>query len=320
MANPFTSLIIPCFNEELVIEETYRRAKAVLRDFRQHEIIFIDDGSRDTTPQILARLARSDKNVKVLLFARNFGHQPAVTAGIRHCSGDIAVIIDADLQDPPELIPEMIRILHAEKANVVYGHRTKRKGESVFKRLTAKMFYRTLNKLSEVPLPLDTGDFRLIDRKVIDAFCQFTEKNKYIRGIISWLGFKQVPMHYEREERFAGETKYPFRKMIKFAMTGLLYFTKKPLKLAMHLGTYCVLAGFAMVAWILVEHFLGNTVPGWTSQLITIIFFGGIQLLTIGVLGGYIGSIFDEVKNRPEYVIGDKLNFTGKRAGTNPGR
>jgi len=307
-----TSIIIPCFNEEQVIAETYRRVKAVMKEFKKYEIIFIDDGSRDQTRAILRNLARADKSVRVLMFSRNFGHQPAVTAGIRHASGDVAIIIDADLQDPPELFPEMIRIHQEQGANVVFGHRTKRKGESFFKKITAKLFYRSLNRLSEVPLPLDTGDFRLIDRKVMDAFCQFGEKNKYIRGIISWLGFAQAPIHYVREERFAGETKYPFRKMITFATTGLLYFTKKPLKLAMHLGLFCVLVGLGMAAWVVWLHLSGDAsvAKGWPSQLITIIFFGGVQLLTIGVLGGYIGSIFDEVKNRPEYIIGEALNFS----------
>jgi dolichol-phosphate mannosyltransferase len=305
-------VIIPCFNEEKVIAETYRRVTAVMKNIKKYEIIFIDDGSRDGTHSILRNLARADKNVRVLVFSRNFGHQPAVTAGIRHASGEVAIIIDADLQDPPELIPEMIRIHQSEAANVVYGHRTKRKGESFFKRITAKVFYRSLNSLSEVTLPLDTGDFRLIDRKVMDAFCQFTEKNKYIRGIISWLGFTQAPIHYVREERFAGETKYPFRKMVKFATTGLLYFTKKPLKLAMHLGLFCVLIGLVMAGWVFWLYISGDPSleKGWPSQLITIIFFGGVQLLTIGVLGGYIGSIFDEVKNRPEYIVGDAINFT----------
>jgi len=305
-----TSIIIPCFNEEEVIEETYARIKTVMKEFKTYELIFINDGSRDRTLPILTNLAKSDKTVRVLSFSRNFGHQPAATAGIHHATGDVAIIIDADLQDPPELFPEMIRLHLEEKANVVYGQRTKRKGESIFKKATAKLYYRLLNRLSEVPMHTDTGDFRLIDRKVMDAFCQFPEKNKYIRGIINWVGFKQVPIHYVREPRFAGETKYPLRKMLNFALTGLLYFTKKPLKLAMNLGIICILVGLGLAAWTLIRYFVGEgIVPGWSSQLITIIFFGGVQLFTIGVLGGYIGSIFDEVKNRPEYVIGEKLNF-----------
>jgi dolichol-phosphate mannosyltransferase len=305
-----TSIIIPCFNEEEVIEETYARIKAVMKGFKTYELIFINDGSRDRTLEILMRLAKTDKNMRVISFSRNFGHQVAVTAGIRNAAGDAAIIIDADLQDPPELFPEMIRLHREEKANVVYGQRTKRKGETFFKKFTARLYYRLLNRLSEVPMNIDTGDFRLIDRKVMDAFCQFSEKNKYIRGIINWVGFKQVPIMYVREPRFAGETKYPFRKMLRFAVTGLLYFTKKPLKLAMTLGLLCILVGLGLAAWILIRYFIGEgIVPGWASQLITIVFFGGVQLFTIGVLGGYIGSIFDEVKNRPEYIIEEKFNF-----------
>jgi dolichol-phosphate mannosyltransferase len=310
-----TSIIIPCFNEEAVIEEAYARVKAVMKNFKTYEIIFINDGSRDRTLEILARLAKTDKTMRVISFSRNFGHQAAVTAGVRNASGDAAIIIDADLQDPPELFPEMIRLHLEEGANVVYGQRTKRKGETIFKKLTAKLYYRLLNKFSEVPMHMDTGDFRLIDRKVMDAFCEFSEKNKYIRGIISWVGFKQVPIQYVREPRFAGETKYPLRKMLKFAMSGLLYFTKKPLKLAMNLGIFCIVIGLGLALWSLILYFSNEfTVPGWSSQLITIVFFGGVQLFTIGVLGGYIGSIFDEVKDRPEYIIGEKLNFPALRA------
>jgi dolichol-phosphate mannosyltransferase len=306
------SIIIPCFNEEEVIEQTYTRVKAVMAEFKKYEIIFINDGSQDRTGDILGRIAKKDKTVRVLAFSRNFGHQAAVTAGIRNASLDAAVIIDADLQDPPELFPEMVRLHLSEKANVVYGQREQRKGETFFKKLSARLYYRLLNKFSEVSMQVDTGDFRLIDRKVMDAFCEFPEKNKYIRGIISWVGFKQVPLLYTREARFAGETKYPLRKMLRFALTGLLYFTKKPLMIAIHLGVLCVLLGLALAVWALVLYFSGEYVePGWSSQLITIVFFGGVQLLTIGVLGGYIGSIFDEVKNRPEYVIEEKINFPG---------
>lgn len=310
------SIIIPCYNEEEVLEHTYARVKAVMAEFKKYEIIFINDGSHDRTGEILARIAKSDKTARILSFSRNFGHQAAVTAGIRNASMDAAIIIDADLQDPPELFPEMARVHLAEKANVVYGQRGKRKGETIFKKMTARLYYRFLNKFSEVPMQLDTGDFRLIDRKVMDAFCQFSEKNKYIRGIISWVGFKQVPILYTREPRFAGETKYPLRKMLRFAMTGLLYFTKKPLKLAMNLGILCILVSLGLAVWTIVLYFSDEfVVPGWSSQLITIVFFGGVQLFTIGVLGGYIGSIFDEVKNRPEYVIGEKINFpvSGKK-------
>jgi dolichol-phosphate mannosyltransferase len=306
------SIIIPCFNEELVITETHKRLTHVLTSVNHdYELIFINDGSKDHTINILQELATTDPKVKILDFSRNFGHQCAVTAGLNHCSGDAAVIIDSDLQDPPEVILNMLEIMQKEQANVVYGVRKKRKGESWFKLFTAKMFYRLLNRLSDVKFPVDTGDFRLIDRNVIDAFNNLKEKNKYIRGLIAWMGFKQLPCYYEREERFAGETKYQLKKMLKFAMIGLFYFSKKPLKIATSLGFASIVLGFLYLLWILISMIfsLGHTVTGWTSTIVLIIFFGGVQLLTIGVLGQYIGNLFDEAKNRPEYLLKNKVNF-----------
>ncbi|MGC8764340.1 MAG: glycosyltransferase family 2 protein [Brevinematia bacterium] len=307
------SIIIPCYNEEEVIGKTYERLKDVVmkNKIKDYEFVFVNDGSMDKTLEILASFAKDNKNVKVISFSRNFGHQAAVSAGINECSGDVAVIIDADLQDPPEVIPEMIELYLKEDANVIYGVRKERKGESIFKKLTAHCFYRVLNMLSEVDIPLDTGDFRLIDRKVIDTFKNMPERNKFIRGMISWVGFKQIPFYYTRDPRLAGKTKYPLAKMIKFAMTGILYFSKKPLKIAMNLGFFSILIGLFLSIYTFVAHFSGivMTVPGWASTIITVVFFGGVQLLTIGVLGEYIGNIFDEVKKRPEYIIDKKLNF-----------
>ena len=304
------SVIIPCYNEEAVINETHRRLAAAMQPFAC-ELLYVNDGSSDKTLSLLSEIAATDKRVKVLNLSRNFGHQCAVTAGLRNCSGEAAVIIDADLQDPPEVIVDMLQIMQRESANVVYGVRKQRKGENWFKLFTAKCFYRFLNFLSDVKFPVDTGDFRLIDRKVIDQFCALKEKNKYIRGLISWLGFKQVPCYYEREERFAGETKYPLRKMLRFAMIGLFYFSKRPLKLATSLGFVCVLLGILYVVYMFAGLLLGNVnvVHGWFSTIAIIVFFGGVQLLTIGILGQYIGNIFDESKDRPEYIINDKLNF-----------
>jgi len=300
------SVIVPCYNEEAVITNTYDRLKKVLSKLNaSSRIIFINDGSTDKTRDILSGIAAEDPSVQVIHFSRNFGHQKAVTAGIHHCHSDLAIIIDADLQDPPELIPELIAEQEKEQANVVYCVRKKRAGESEFKIWTAKTFYRSLNKLSEVQFPLDTGDFRLIDACVIREFKRFKEKGKYIRGIISWIGFKQVPFYYEREPRWAGETKYPLKKMISFASNALLYFSKKPLMVVIGLGFFAVMIGIIMALWYVFGKILGytNAESGWTSIMITIIFFGGIQLLTIGVLGQYIGILFDEVKERPEYII-----------------
>lgn len=301
------TLIVPCFNEEAVIPTSWSRMKKVMDELKDYttDILFINDGSTDRTGSILSEIAASDPRVTVLHFSRNFGHQPALTAGMHHCDSDFAIIIDADLQDPPELIPEMLKKQQEEQANVVYCVREFRKGEGFVKKLSSKVFYRTLNWLSEVTFPLDTGEFRLIDRRIMDEFKRFREKGKYIRGIISWVGFKQVPLSYKRDARFAGQTKYPFRKMVHFAGTAMLYFSKKPLKVAMGLGFFAVLVGVIYGIWILLGKIFGftNAEIGWSSIILLVIFFGGVQLLTVGVLGQYIGIIFDEMKDRPEYII-----------------
>lgn len=307
------SIIVPCYNEEAVIGEFYVRLKKVLAKMPalNTEIIFVNDGSRDQTPMMLSEIAGKDNIVKVIHFSRNFGHQAAVTAGIHNCTSGLAIIIDADLQDPPEIIPQMIETFKEQNANVVYCVREQRKGETFFKKLSARLFYRSMNYMSEVSFPLDTGDFRLIDKNIIEEFKKFREKGKYIRGIISWIGFKQVPFVYRREARFAGETKYPLRKMLHFASTAMLYFSKKPLKLATNLGFFTVLVGLIFGVWTVLGKLYGFThaLTGWSSIIILIIFFGGVQLITVGVLGQYIGILFDEIKDRPEYIIEKKENF-----------
>lgn len=309
------SVIIPCYNEEEVIEKTYEEVKNVMISNRyEYEIVFVNDGSKDRTLDILREISQKDENVVVVSFSRNFGHQPAVSAGIKHCSGDVAIIIDADLQDPPQLIPEMIKIHLEQGANVVYGVRKERKGESFFKKFTAKMFYRLLNLLSDVKFPLDTGDFRLIDKKVIEEFKKLKERDKYIRGLISWMGFKQVPIYYDRNPRFAGETKYPLRKMIKFALTGIFYFSDKPLKMVTTLGFLTTIIGLGLILYVIIQKLVNpsQVISGWASTMITIIFLGGIQLITLGVIGKYIGNIFDEVKERPEYIVEEIINRRNK--------
>lgn len=307
------SVIVPCFNEEAVIEEFYNRTKSVLNGMKDVEsfIVFVNDGSRDKSPYILNQLAEKDDHVKVLHFSRNFGHQPAVTAGMNHCDTDLAVIIDADLQDPPELIPDLIKTHREEGANVVYCVRKKREGETFFKKVTANMFYRMMNRMAEVEFPRNTGDFRLVDRKVIKAFNNLKERGKYIRGLISWVGYKQVPYYYDRDARFAGETKYPLKRMLKFAKTAMLYFSIKPLKISITLGSIACGIGFLYALWVWLGHWFGftNAQTGWSSTVMMIIFFGGVQLLTIGVLGQYIGVLFDEVKGRPEYIINEMINY-----------
>ncbi len=318
--NKSLSVIVPCYNEEDVITESYNRIKSVLLQLKnKSEIIFINDGSSDTTEQLLFAIAEKDTQVKVISFSRNFGHQKAVTAGLNNCTSDLAVIIDADLQDPPELIPEMIEKMNSSGAQVVYCVRKSRKGEGFFKKLTAQTFYRLLNFFSEVRLPVDTGDFRLIDKSIIKEFNKLHEKGKYIRGLVSWVGFKQVPFYYERQARFAGETKYPFSKMLKFATTSMLYFSTKPLKIATTLGFISVLFSLGLAIWSVLGKFFGftNADSGWTSLFVVIIFFGGVQLLTIGIIGAYIGNLFDEIKNRPEYIIRSKQNFNNSTDNTN---
>ncbi|MDR1918661.1 MAG: glycosyltransferase family 2 protein [Tannerellaceae bacterium] len=306
------SIIIPCYNEEEVIRESYKRTRQVMQSLPYpSEIIYINDGSRDKTRRILNEIADSDPQVKLIHFSRNFGHQPAVTAGINRCDADLAIIMDADLQDPPELIPQILELQEREAANVVYCVRRSREGDYFFKRLTAKLFYRVMNSMSEVKFPLDTGDFRLIDRTIMNEFGRLNERGKYIRGLISWIGFKQVPFYYKHEARAAGKTKYPFSKMLGFASNALLYFSNKPLKLAMSLGFTAVIIGLILALWFTLGKLYGfsKAESGWTSIVTMIIFFGGVQLLTVGVLGQYIGVLFNEIKARPEYIIEEERNF-----------
>ena len=306
------SVIIPMYYEEEVVEECYNKMKNVLSKMQnyEYEIICINDGSRDKTLQILEEIAREDKTVKVISFSRNFGHQPAVTAGIKYVSGDCAVIIDADLQDPPELIPEMVK-LWEDGNEVIYGKRKKREGESVFKLLTAKMFYKTLNALSDVDIPKDTGDFRLVDRKVIDVLNSMPEHNKFLRGLWGWVGFRQIPFEYERKERFAGKTKYPLKKMLRLASDGIIGFSTKPLKIVGALGILSIIISMFILIYSIISYIYGlnNLTAGWTSIMVTVTLFSGVQLLSIWIMSEYIGRIYDETKKRPQYIIDKKINL-----------
>lgn len=309
------SVIIPCFNEEEVIQETYCRLieAMTLVSGVEVELVFVDDGSHDRTPALLRELQESDLRVRAVFFSRNFGHQVAVTAGIEHASGDAVVLIDADLQDPPEVIGEMIT-LWRRGIDVVYGTRAVRAGEGALKLWTAKKFYRFINRISETPIPLDTGDFRLMDRKVVDAFLSMPERDRFVRGMIAWLGFRQEPVLYSRAPRLAGETKYPWRKMIRFAMDGVLSFSLTPLRLAIWVGF--ATAGIALLGMIyafLVRLFTNQWVPGWTLLFIAGLAIGSVQLVCMGAIGEYVGRIYGEVKKRPLYVVRERLGFSEGR-------
>lgn len=304
------SVIVPMYNEEEVIHESYKRLTEVMTKTKEsYELIFINDGSRDRTLEIATDLCEKDNHMRLINFSRNFGHQIAVTAGMENSCGQAVIIIDADLQDPPEVMLEMIK-KWKEGYDVVYGKRLKRKGETIFKKFTAKMFYRFLNAMTTVDMPVDTGDFRLIDRKVCDTMNSLSERNRYIRGLVSWVGYKQTSVEYVREERFAGETKYPLKKMIKLAGDAILSFSYKPLKMAGVLGVLLSFASFLYLIVIICQRiFTTSTVPGWTSILAVILFFNGVTLILHGVTGEYIGRIYEETKNRPLYIIRDKLGF-----------
>ncbi|SES81484.1 dolichol-phosphate mannosyltransferase [Natronincola peptidivorans] len=308
MKEKLISLVIPMYCEKDVARECYKRVKKVMTDNAiHHEIVFINDGSSDNTIDILEEIATEDQQVKVISFARNFGHQIAVTAGIAKAKGDAVVVIDADLQDPPEVIPDMIA-LWQQGYHVVYGQRKKRKGETWFKLATAKFFYRFLKQMTEVEMPLDTGDFRLMDRKVVDVFNDMPEKNRFIRGMVSWVGFKQTALLYEREERFAGETKYPLKKMLKLASDGILSFSFKPVKWIEGTGVVLLVVGFLMMLFSLVTWINGTVtdVPGW---LWVVVLLSGVHLLALGIVGEYIVRIYDESRGRPLYTVEKEINM-----------
>jgi glycosyltransferase involved in cell wall biosynthesis len=316
---PRYSIVVPCFNEEGVLHELHRRIQAVMDQTGEAwELVLINDGSRDRTPEIMRELHAADPRVKVVDFARNFGHQIAVTAGLDYARGDAVVMIDADLQDPPEIILDMID-RWKEGYEVVYAVRTERKGETWFKEFTAKFFYRLIYRITDVDIPLDTGDFRLMDRKVVGAMRQMKERHRFIRGMTSWIGFRQTGVHYVRQERFAGETHYPLRKMLKFALDAITGFSYAPLQLATYLGF--ITAGLSALGALFVVYarlFMGATpFYGQATTLVMVLFLGGVQLITLGIVGEYLGRIYDEVKGRPLYLVREALGFeeqTGESA------
>lgn len=305
------SVVVPLYNEELVIEAMYERlTKALKACVEDYEIVMVNDGSRDRTAELALAICSRDRAVKLINLSRNFGHQIAITAGMDRCRGQCIVVIDADLQDPPEVIAQMVEKWR-QGYHVVYGVRAQRKGETWFKKATAKIFYRLLRRMTAVQIPVDTGDFRLIDRRVLNELNRMREQARFVRGMVSWVGYRQGEVKFVREERFAGETKYPFRKMLKFAIDGVLSFSQVPLKVASAFGLLSAGVSFLfMVYGLLQKAFYPETVvPGWASTFSAILFIGGVQLICLGILGEYVGRIYEEVKRRPLYIVQDEVNF-----------
>jgi polyisoprenyl-phosphate glycosyltransferase len=301
---PRLSVIVPCFNEEESLGELHRRVTAVCVKVagNAYELVLVDDGSIDRTRHMIADLAAADPQVVGVLLSRNHGHQLALSAGLTVCTAERVLVLDADLQDPPELLPEMMRLMDAG-ADVVYGQRDARLGETWFKRRSAAWFYRVLNWLVDIRIPTDTGDFRLMSRRVLDHLNAMPEQYRFIRGMVSWLGFRQVPLVYERKERFAGTTKYPLRKMLRFAVDAITSFSIRPLRFAASLGVFFGLLGIVGLAYALVSWLSGNVVPGWTSVIFTVLIIGSVQLLVLGILGEYMGRLYIESKRRPMFII-----------------
>ena len=300
------SVIIPVYNEENNIQIIYERLISVVKMLDiSYEFIFVNDGSIDGSLAKIKQLSDENVNIKFIDFSRNFGHQIAVTAGLDICKGNYIVIIDADLQDPPELITELYRKIN-EGYNVVYARRKIRRGESFLKKFTAKMFYKLMDSITSIPIPPDTGDFRIIDKKIINVLRNMPEQQKYLRGQIAWAGFKQTFIEYDRDERYAGKTGYTYSKMFRFALDAITSFSNFPLKFATTIGFIVFGISFLGIIYSLfVKLFLDSTVPGWTSIMLSVLFLGGIQLLSIGIIGEYIGRISANIRNRPLYIINE---------------
>ncbi len=298
------SLVVPIYNESKIIDELYARVTPVLEGIEgmDFEVILVDDGSADTSWEQMQELSARDARYRSVKLSRNFGHQVAITAGLDYALGDAVVVIDADLQDPPEVVPRMVEKWR-EGFDVVYGVREKRDGESLAKLWTAGVFYRLLRRFTNVDIPVDVGDFRLLSRRAASQLRELREKDRFVRGLVSWMGFNQTGIEYHREARFAGETKYPYSKMIKFALDGITSFSTVPLRLASWLGYATSLAAFLYMIFVFVQKAIGNTVPGFATIMVAMLFVGGVQLICLGIIGEYIGRIFNELKPRPIYIV-----------------
>ena len=299
------SIVVPCFNEEACLTALHGRLTAAARQAvgEDYEIVLVNDGSRDRSWEIMQRLAETDPRLLAVNLSRNHGHQLALTAGLDLSSGDKVLIIDADLQDPPELLIPMLETMSREQADVVYGVRRSRRGETTFKRATAHGFYRLLSNATDVDIPLDAGDFRLMSRRALDAFLAMPEQARFIRGMVAWIGFRQVPILYDREQRFAGETKYPLRKMLRFALDALTGFSSAPLKLASHAGLALSVGSVLIILYILAAWLSGRSIPGWTSLMLVVVVLGAVQMFVLALMGEYIGRLYNESKRRPLYIV-----------------
>ena len=301
------SIVVPCFNEEDCLGALHGRlggaARAVFGD--DYEILLVNDGSSDGSWRIMRELAQSDPHLIAVNLSRNHGHQLALTAGLDLCRGEVVLVIDADLQDPPELLGPMLATMRREDADVVYGVRRSRAGETAFKRATAHGFYRLLARATEVDIPLDAGDFRLISRRALDVLLAMPEQARFIRGMVAWIGFKQVPILYDREERFAGETKYPLRKMLRFALDALTGFSSAPLKLASHAGLVLSIGSLLILFYIAYAWLSGQSIQGWTSLMFVVVVLGAVQMFVLALMGEYIGRLYNQAKERPLYIVAD---------------
>lgn len=299
------SIVVPCFNEEACIPELHRRLTGAARKAagNDYELVLVNDGSRDGSWAAMQKLARADPHVLAVNLSRNHGHQLALTAGLDLCRGETILIIDADLQDPPELLSEMLDSMREQDADVVYGVRRSRAGETAFKRATAHGFYRLLSRATEIDIPLDTGDFRLMSRRALDALLAMPEQSRFIRGMVAWIGFRQVPIAYDREERFAGTTKYPLSKMLRFALDALTGFSSAPLKLASHAGLFLSLGSLLILAYIAYAFLAGQSIQGWTSLMLVVVVLGAVQMFVLALMGEYIGRLYNEAKGRPLYIV-----------------
>ena len=299
------SIVVPCFNEEACLPALYERLSAAARKAagEDYEIVLVNDGSSDGSWPIMRGMAGDDGHVVAVNLSRNHGHQLALTAGLDLCRGDTILIIDADLQDPPELLSDMVQAMREQDADVVYGVRRSRSGETAFKRATAHGFYRLLSKATEVDIPLDAGDFRLMSRRALDALLAMPEQARFIRGMVAWIGFRQAPFAYDRQERFAGSTKYPFKKMLRFALDALTGFSSAPLKLASHVGLALSIGSVILILYIAYAWAAGRNIQGWTSLMLVVVVIGAVQMFVLALMGEYIGRLYNEAKGRPLYIV-----------------